>query len=117
MPYFIPRWAMVSPEWADRARLASQRHLRHDEPEIGPRLERDAAAGPVHHDFLEQLHRGLLLVKDGSGLGVERLALLGVEGVARLLHELVEAVAGLAPHPVFSIEPGGVEDAPEAPVG
>src|SRR6266496_5454924 len=100
-----------------RRTLAGERHLGHDEPEIGARLERDPPAHAVDDHLLEQLDGGLLVVEDGGGFGIERLALLLVEGVARLLHELVEALARLAPDPVLAVEAGRMKDAPEAAVG
>src|SRR6266487_4615890 len=93
-----------------------ERHFGHDETVVGARLEGDAPVHAVHDDLLEELDRGLFILKDRGRLRVERLALLRVERIARLLHQIVEALARLAADPVFSVEARRVEDAPEAAI-
>src|SRR6267143_2564443 len=93
-----------------RRMLTGERHLGHDQPKIGAWLERDPLAHAVDDDLLEQLDRGLLVLEDGGRLSIECLALFLVEGVARLLHELVEALTGLAPRPVLAVETRRMKD-------
>src|SRR5436309_12776618 len=97
--------------------LPADGHLRHDQPVVGARLERETLRHTVDHDLLEQLEPGLLLVDDPRRLGVEPLALGRVERVARLLHELVEALARLVAGPVLAAEAVRVEQTPERAVG
>ena len=107
----------TGPPRVNRRLARGEGHLRHDEAEVRAGPECDALGGAVDDDLLEQLEPRLLLVEELGRLGVERLALPGIEGVARLLHQLVEAVAGLASRPVLAAEPGRMQDAPEASVG
>src|SRR5262249_22184758 len=81
---------------------ARQRHLRHDESIVRPGAEGHALGRPVDDDLLEQLEPRFLVVDDLGRLGVELLALLRVERVPRLLHQIVEALARLAADPVLS---------------
>src|SRR5262245_8733379 len=79
--------------------LPHHRHLGDDQAVVGAHFEVHPLARSVDHDLLEELERRLLVVDDLGGLGVELLALLLVERVARLLHQVVEALAGLAARP------------------
>src|SRR2546425_5087980 len=96
------RSAMLSPIRL----LPRDLHLGDDEPVIRARLEGYPSARAVDHDFLEELQPRLFLVDDGRGLRVQRLAFLGIERVAGLLHEVVEALSGLAADPVLPVEAG-----------
>src|SRR2546428_633697 len=99
------------------AALPPDGHPRHDQPVVGARLELETLRHAVDHDLLEQLEPGLFLVDDLRRLGVELLALRRIERVARLLHELVEALTRLVPRPVLAAEAVRVEQAPERAVG
>jgi hypothetical protein len=74
-------------------------------------------AGAIDHYLLEQFEPGFFFVEDLRGLGVDRQTLLGVEGVSGLLHQVVEALAGLAAHPVLAPEAVRMEEPPQAAVG
>src|SRR6266487_799108 len=106
---------MVAPP--PRALASRQRHLCDDQPVVRAWLEAHALARAVHDHLLEQVKRRLFLVTDLDRLGVERLALLGIERVAGLLHEVVETLARLAADPVLAVEAVGMPDAPERAVG
>src|SRR6266542_6784559 len=75
-----------------RLLLARHSHFGNDEAIVRARLERDTPARAIDHDLLEELEPGLFLVDDQGRVRIERLAFLGVERVARLLHDLVESL-------------------------
>src|SRR3989442_8826047 len=97
-------------------RLLRERHLRDDETVVGSGLEAHALRHAIDDDFLEQLEPGLFFVDDLRGLGVELLSLPLIQRVAGLLHQIVEALAGLVADPVLAAEAIGMEQAPQAPV-
>src|SRR5439155_16496844 len=85
-------------------------------PVVGSRLEREAPAHSVHDDLLKQLEPRFLVVDDLRRLGVQGAALARIEGVARLLHQIVKALARLATGPVLSVEPVRMPEPPETAV-
>src|SRR5688572_28293947 len=95
----LHRRAAPGRQKSDRLASTGERHLRDDEPIVGPRLERHPLARAIQDDFLEQLEPRLFLVDDARGLHVEVPSLLLIERITSLLHDLVEARAGLAARP------------------
>src|SRR5712692_6555949 len=53
-----------SMRWVSRRGLAGERHFGHDEAVVGTWLEGDTPVHAVHDDLLEELDRGLFIVKD-----------------------------------------------------